>query len=68
MKHLDFPIVGPFRITNALRLYHNHRLDSSYCGYIRRLPDRTLVYASEYEEREYQTRQARTISGNSERH
>ena len=43
---------GHFRITSDLRLYYNHRLDTAYDGrYFRRLPDRSLVYADEYEER-----------------
>ena len=44
------------------RQYHNYWLDPTFRGrYIRRLPDRTLVYADEYEERlqEYEERRAK---------
>jgi len=45
-------IIGPWSFKAADRLYHNHRLDfTAFKGLMRRLPDRTLVYASEYEER-----------------
>jgi hypothetical protein len=39
-------------LTRDVALAHNHRLDPTFNGrYIRRLPDRTLVYADEYDER-----------------
>ena len=49
-----------------LGVFHNHRLDNTYNGrYIVRLPDRTLVYADEYEQRlaEYRQRQPDTSEG-----
>ena len=38
---------------NAARVdYHNYRLDTAFRGvYLRRLPDRTLVPSSEFEQR-----------------
>jgi len=45
-------IIGPWSFKAADRLYHNHRLDfTAFKGLMRRLPDRTLVYARDYEER-----------------
>ena len=45
-------IQGLFRITPALREKHDYRRDGSFDGrYLRRLPDRTLVPADEYDER-----------------
>ena len=41
-----------FKITPELREKHDYRRDASFEGnYLRRLPDRTLVPADEYEER-----------------
>ena len=40
-----------FKITLALAICHNHRLDTAYDGrYIVRLPDRRQVYADDYAE------------------
>ena len=53
--------IGPFTNNSAFRLYHNHRLDPAMKGrHVRRLPDRTLVWSDEYEERlrEYQNNKA----------
>jgi len=53
-------IIGPWSFKAADRLYHNHRLDfTAFKGNMRRLPDRTLAYTSEYEERlrEYEARE-----------
>jgi len=45
-------IIGPWRMKAADRIFHDHRLDfTAFKGLMRRLPDRTLVYATEYEER-----------------
>ena len=52
---------GPFMNNNAFRLYHNHRLDPATKGrHIRRLPDRTLVWSDEYEQRlrEYESKKS----------
>ncbi len=39
-----------FRITPGLREKHDYRRDASYDGrYLKRLPDRTLVRADEYD-------------------
>ena len=41
-----------FTVNLALRIYCNHRLDNTYDGRdIIRLPDRTQVYAGDYEQR-----------------
>ena len=51
------------------RQHHNYWLDPTFRAsggrYIRRLPDRTLVYADEYEERlwEYEARRAEERAG-----
>ena len=38
-------------ITRGVVDHHNYRLDSAHQGrYLRRLPDRSLVYADEYDE------------------
>lgn len=44
---------GPFRLTAADRIFHDHgRFDPANKGrLLRRLPDWSLVYADEYEER-----------------
>ncbi len=45
-------IIGPWSMKAADRIFHDHRLDfTAFKGPMRRLPDRMLVYASEYEER-----------------
>jgi hypothetical protein len=55
----------------ALAIDSNHRMDTAYNGrYIRRLPDHTLVYADEFEERlsQYQREQEkREAAGESQR-
>lgn len=39
-------------INRARETWHNYHLDTAFAGtYLRRLPDRTLVPAEEYEER-----------------
>jgi len=44
--------VGPFTISTALILFHNHRLDRASKGrHLMSLPDRTLVWLDEYEQR-----------------
>jgi len=44
--------IGPFTNNAAFRLYHNHRLDPATKGrHIIRLPDRTLAWSDEYEQR-----------------
>jgi hypothetical protein len=44
--------LGPFTINAAFIMFHNHRLDPASKGrYIMRLPDRTLVWSDEYEQR-----------------
>jgi hypothetical protein len=51
--------LGPFTNNNSFRLYHNHLLDPATKGkHIIRLPDRTLVWSDEYEQRlrEYQSK------------
>ena len=41
-----------FRVTAGLRDKHDYRKDSAFTGdYLVRLPDRSLVKASEYQER-----------------
>lgn len=41
-----------FKIRLADAIHHNHRLDNTYDGrYIVRLPDRTQVYAEDYQRR-----------------
>jgi hypothetical protein len=50
--------LGPFTSNNSFRLYHSHLLDPATKGkHIIRLPDRTLVWSDEYEQRlrEYQS-------------
>ena len=42
---------GPFRLDAAYLHFHDHRLDNAFSGPLRRLPDRTLVRAEEYEAR-----------------
>ncbi len=43
---------GPFTISAEFILYHNHRLDPASKGrYAMRLPDRSLVWLEEYEQR-----------------
>jgi hypothetical protein len=38
-----------FKVTVALAVYCNHRLDTAYDGrYLVRLPDRRAVYAEDY--------------------
>ncbi len=52
-------IIGQFRMKVADRIYHDHTLDlTAYKGLMRRLPDRTLVYTVDYEQRlrEYEER------------
>lgn len=53
--------LGPFTNNNSFRLYHNHLLDPATKGrHIIRLPDRTLVWSDEYEQRlrEYRSKMA----------
>ncbi len=53
-------IIGQFRMKIADRIFHDHRLDfTAFKGLMRRLPDRTLVYSRDYEERlrEYEVRE-----------
>jgi len=51
MSNMGDP-VGPFTISAALIMFHNHRLDPASKGkHLIRLPDRTLVYLDEYEQR-----------------
>jgi hypothetical protein len=49
----DLEEVGKrFKLTREGRIYHSHHLDTTFKGRrLRRLPDMTLVYADEYEER-----------------
>jgi hypothetical protein len=57
--------VGPFAQNAAIRLFHNHRLDPATKGkHLIRLPDRSLVWSDEYEQRlrEYQSKQAPLFS------
>jgi len=58
-------IIGPWRMKTADRIFHNHRLDFTAFRHLRRLPDRTLVYAEEYEERLRQY-EARRLSASAE--
>ena len=54
---------GPFTNNNAIRLFHNHALDpATKCRHAIRLPDRTLVWSEEYEQR-LQEYESRTASG-----
>ena len=54
---------GPFTNNNAIRLFHNHALDpATKCRHAIRLPDRTLVWSEEYEQR-LQEYESRTVSG-----
>ncbi len=51
MSNVRVPI-GPFTISAELILYHNHRLDPASKGrYLMRLPDRSLVWLEEYDQR-----------------
>ncbi len=63
-------IIGQFKLKLADRIYHDHRLDvTGFRGLMRRLPDRTLVYARDYEQRlrEYEARAKANIeTGNKE--
>jgi hypothetical protein len=55
-----------FKVTLEHAIFHNHRLDSAYDGrYVVRLPDKTQVYAEDYERRlaEYRQRQGRVVTG-----
>jgi hypothetical protein len=57
--------VGPFTNNIAIRLFHNHRLDPATKGkHLIRLPDRTLVWSGEYEQRlrEYERRPVAMLS------
>jgi hypothetical protein len=41
-----------FKVNLAMRIYCNHRFDTTYDGrYVVRLPDRTQVYAEDYAKR-----------------
>lgn len=51
MSNIGDPI-GQFTISGSFIMFHNHRLDPASKGrYIIRLPDRTLVWSDEYEQR-----------------
>ncbi len=44
--------LGPFTINCSLIMYHNYRLDPASKGrHLMRLPDRTLGWPDEYEQR-----------------
>ena len=61
--------IGPFTDNAAIRLYHDHRLDPATKGkHIIRLPDRTLVWSDEYEERlrEYEAKALSSLSDQTE--
>jgi hypothetical protein len=51
MSNIGDP-VGPFTISGSFIMFHNHRLDPASKGrYLMRLPDRTLVWLDDYEQR-----------------
>ena len=57
--------VGHFTNNAASRLFHNHSLDPATKGrHIIRLPDRSLVWSDEYEQRllEYKSQAASELS------
>ena len=54
-----------FRVSAGLRDKHDYRQDSAWTGqYLRRLPDRTLVPAADYERRLAEYRQSLKDAGN----
>jgi hypothetical protein len=44
-------LAGPFRLDSAYLRFHDHGLDNAFRGPLRRLPDRTIVRAEDYEAR-----------------
>ena len=67
MSDVEFRSVNRcFNITRGVRDHHNDHRDPAFTGrYLRRLPDHSLVYAGEYEDRlkEYEASRKRAGRG-----